>query len=193
MLELQASAGLYTHLNGPHGRVPVGQFKIGLIAQERKPHLTNQVVGDPRIGDQKWAKREGMVAFAGYPLLVGDRLVGVCALFARHTLTDTILQALASISNNIALGIERHRTAEELRASQKKFQDLFESTHDAMMISEPPSWKFTSGNPAAVKMFGAKSEEDFILHSPWELSPDRQPDGRASAEKAKEMIEKAMR
>ncbi|MGA2176113.1 MAG: PAS domain S-box protein [Verrucomicrobiota bacterium] len=193
MLELQASAGLYTHLNGPHGRVPVGQFKIGLIAEERKPHLTNQVVGDPRVGDQEWAKREGMVAFAGYPLLVEDRLVGVMAIFARHTLTDTMLQAMASVSNNIAIGIERLRSAEELRASEKKFQDLFQSSRDAIMTMEPPSWKFTSGNPAAVKMYGAKSEEEFISHGPCDLSPDRQPDGRASAEKAKELIEKAMR
>src|SRR5262249_31676849 len=33
VLVLQASAGLYTHIHGPHSRVPVGQFKIGLIAQ----------------------------------------------------------------------------------------------------------------------------------------------------------------
>ena len=54
MLELQASAGLYTHLDGPHGRVPVGQYKIGLIAQERKPHLTNAVAADPRVSDPEW-------------------------------------------------------------------------------------------------------------------------------------------
>jgi PAS domain S-box-containing protein len=88
---------------------------------------------------------------------------------------------------------EPKRAQQELRASEKKFQDLFESSRDAIMITEPPSWKFTSGNPAAVKMFGAKSEEDFISHTPWELSPDRQQDGRPSAEKAREMIEKAMR
>jgi len=35
-LELQASAGLYTHIDGPHGRVPVGKFKIGLIAEETR-------------------------------------------------------------------------------------------------------------------------------------------------------------
>src|SRR5262249_16514609 len=46
ILELKASAGLYTHLDGPHGRVPVGKFKIGLIAHERRPHLTNSVIGD---------------------------------------------------------------------------------------------------------------------------------------------------
>lgn len=65
VLELQASAGIYTHLDGAHSRVPVGKFKIGLIAEEREPHLTNSVVGDARVGDQEWAKREGMVAFAG--------------------------------------------------------------------------------------------------------------------------------
>ena len=71
VLELRASAGMYTHLDGPHSRVPVGKYKIGLIAQERKPHLTNGVVGDARVSDQEWAKREGMIAFAGYPLRRG--------------------------------------------------------------------------------------------------------------------------
>ena len=33
-LELQASAGMYTHLDGPHSRVPFGSLKIGLIAQD---------------------------------------------------------------------------------------------------------------------------------------------------------------
>ena len=52
ILELQASAGMYTHLDGAHSRVPLGQFKIGAIARDRRPHLTNQVVGDPQVHDQ---------------------------------------------------------------------------------------------------------------------------------------------
>src|SRR5712691_3867177 len=84
MLELQASAGMYTHLDGLHSRIPVGQFKIGLIAAERQPHLTNDVVNDPRVSDREWARREGMIAFAGYPLTIQQQLVGVVALFARH-------------------------------------------------------------------------------------------------------------
>ncbi|MBV8856498.1 MAG: PAS domain S-box protein [Acidobacteria bacterium] len=114
VLELQASAGMYTHTDGPHGRVPVGRFKIGLIAAERRPHLTNSVLGDPRVGDQEWARREGMVAFAGYPLLVEDRLVGVLAMFARRALPDDTLEALASVANVIAQGIERRRAEEAL-------------------------------------------------------------------------------
>src|SRR5262249_52445387 len=67
LLELQASAGMYTHLDGRHSRVPVGELKIGLNAKERQPHLTNDVLNDPRISDPEWAREEGMVAFAGYP------------------------------------------------------------------------------------------------------------------------------
>ena len=113
VLELQASSGMYTHLNGAHARVPVGSLKIGLIAAERVPHLTNEVIGDPRVSDQEWAKREGMVAFAGYPLLIGERLIGVMAMFARYALDPAALQALATVSNSIALGVERVRMQEE--------------------------------------------------------------------------------
>ena len=96
VLELQASAGMYTHLDGAHARVPVGKFKIGRIAQDRKPHLTNQVIGDPGVHDQEWARREGMVAFAGHPLILGDELCGVMALFARKPLSDIDDRGLGS-------------------------------------------------------------------------------------------------
>jgi PAS domain S-box-containing protein len=126
VLELQASAGMYTHLDGPHGRVPVGQFKIGLIAEERRPHLTNSVVGDPRVGDQEWARREGMVSFAGYPLVVEDRLVGVLAMFARRPLPEDTLEALSSVANVIAQGVERKRADEALKEYARERERMFE-------------------------------------------------------------------
>jgi PAS domain S-box-containing protein len=129
VLELQASAGLYTHLNGPHGRVPVGQFKIGRIALNRKAHLTNSVIGDPEVGDQEWAGREGMVAFAGHPLIVDDRVVGVIALFAKHPLSDAVLSALASVADHVALGIERHRSAEALRTTEERMRFALENAN----------------------------------------------------------------
>ena len=114
VLILRASAGLYTHLDGPHGRVPVGKFKIGRIAEERVPHLTNAVLGDERVPEQEWARAEGMVSFAGYPLLIDDRLVGVMAMFARHTLAPHALEAMAAVADDIALGIDRKHTEERL-------------------------------------------------------------------------------
>ena len=125
-LELQASAGMYTHLDGAHSRVPVGKLKIGRIAQERKPHLTNDVLHDPWIGDPEWARRESMVAFAGYPLMVGDDIVGVMAMFARRPLGQFTLDGLRTVADTIALGIRRKQAEktqsgleDQLRQAQK--------------------------------------------------------------------------
>ena len=122
ILELQASAGMYTHLDGAHSRVPMGQFKIGAIARDRRPHLTNQVVGDPQVHDQAWARREGLVAFAGYPLIVHDRVLGVMAMFARQPLSEFVPKALASVASAVAVGIERKRAEEALRQSEVRLR-----------------------------------------------------------------------
>src|SRR6266481_1741394 len=115
ILELQASAGMYTDVEGPHS-------KIGLIAQQRRPHLTNQVVGDPQVQNQEWAQREEMVAFAGYPLVVQERVLGVMAMFARHSLSEFVPKALASVASALAVGIERKRAEEALRSSEERLR-----------------------------------------------------------------------
>lgn len=74
-----------------------------------------------------------------------------------------------------------------------RYHGLFLASMDAVMTLEPPTWKFTSGNAATLKMFGMKSEKEFVAYPPWKLSPERQFDGRPSSEKAKEMIEIAMK
>ena len=117
-LELQASAGMYTHLDGPHSRILVGQHKIGLIAQERKPHLTNDSQNDPRVSDKDWVRRENIIAFAGYPLVLEDRLVGVMGMFSQKPLTESTLEALSFAAGIIAQGIERRRAEEALRRSE---------------------------------------------------------------------------
>ncbi|MEM9904575.1 MAG: PAS domain-containing protein [Cyanobacteria bacterium P01_D01_bin.44] len=119
MLELEASAGLYTHIDGDHARVPVGQYKIGLIAEEQQPHLTNDVLSDPRVGDKAWAAREGIVAFAGHPLIADGQLLGVIAMFARNPLDDSTLQAFEFATSEIALGIKRYQAEFALQQSER--------------------------------------------------------------------------
>ncbi len=79
-----------------------------------------------------------------------------------------------------------------LKESEERYRILFEGSHDAMMTIAPPSWKFTSGNPAAIKLFGAKDHAEFISLGPWDISPESQPDGQLSSDKSKQMINKAM-
>ena len=135
-LELQASAGMYTHRDGAHGRIPVGHLKIGRIARERLPHLTNEVLGDPLIGDQAWAAREGMVAFAGFPLVNGDRLVGVLAMFSRTALSETHIRTLEPIAEAIGVAIDRRRTDAAL---QKTARELMKARDEALVANEAKS------------------------------------------------------
>jgi hypothetical protein len=158
-LELQASAGMYTHLDGAHATVPVGQFKIGLIAAERAPHLTNDVLHDPRVSDPAWARREGMVAFAGYPLLVGDALVGVMAMFSRHPLSPNVLGSMAAVANQIALGIKRKWAEQEHRASEEQYRLLFDDNPYPMWVFDVESLAFLAVNDAAVRHYGWTREE----------------------------------
>jgi PAS domain S-box-containing protein len=111
-LELRASAGIYTEVEGPDARVPLGQFRIGMIAADRKPFLTNDVVGDAQIGSAEWAAREGLVSFAGYPLIVDDSLVGALAMFAKLPVTDLDFAGLGTVANAVALGVQRKRLEE---------------------------------------------------------------------------------
>jgi PAS domain S-box-containing protein len=159
VLELQASAGMYTHIDGGHSRVPVGRFKIGLIASERKPHLTNDVIGDARVHDQDWAKREGMAAFAGYPLLVEDRLVGVMAMFARRPLSRNTLDAMAAVAKEIAVGIEQKLTEDELRRSEERFRELAENIHEIFFVSGRNGSPVYYVSPAYEQITGRSCDE----------------------------------
>lgn len=115
VLELQASAGMYTRTDGFYSRIALGNFEIGYIAQKKIKYLNNDIVHHPRINDKKWAKREGMVAFAGYPLVIGERVIGVIGIFFRQSITQAILDTLGSVADAIAHGIERIRAEEGLR------------------------------------------------------------------------------
>ncbi|MBK1641394.1 hypothetical protein CKO12_05790 [Chromatium okenii] len=69
---------------------------------------------------------------------------------------------------------------------------LFEQAHDAIMTLAAPDWHFTSGNPAACRMFGVADEADFVKLGPWEVSPPYQPNGQLSSAQAKAMITLAL-
>jgi PAS domain S-box-containing protein len=84
---------------------------------------------------------------------------------------------------------QRKRAEWALRDSEEKFKTLFESANDAIFIMD--SKVFLDCNRSALAVFGC-SWDQIIGHSPVEFSPVIQPDGRLSADKAKEKIDAAM-
>jgi GAF domain-containing protein len=91
-LRLVASSGLYTRIDGSFARVPMGAFKVGKIAKNRIPFLSNNLAAEPWVKDREWAIANRIRGFAGYPLISGDsntepRVIGVLATFSYRPLT----------------------------------------------------------------------------------------------------------
>lgn len=81
---------------------------------------------------------------------------------------------------------DRKQAREALRVSEQKYRVLFEQSADATLIIDGN--EFVDCNEAAVKMLHYDNVEELLRTHPSELSPERQPDGRLSYEKANEIM-----
>lgn len=117
-LELEASAGVSSADHEARSTVPIGQFSIGLIAKDRRPYMTNDLSRGPWSSDPEWLKPKGMVGFAGYPLIAGEKLKGVLAVFSRRALGDDALSGLSTVADAVAVGIDRARAEDRARVER---------------------------------------------------------------------------
>ena len=86
---------------------------------------------------------------------------------------------------------EHMRVEDALRESTERYRSLYVDSRDAIMILSPERG-FLAGNPAAIKLFGCRDEQDFTTRTPASLSPEYQPGGMASSDKSQEMMRLAM-
>lgn len=193
-LHLVASSGRYTHIDGgAHARVPFGAYKIGGIASGVYPSfLTNDVANDPRVHDRAWAKELGLVSFAGVRMKPPkSETIGVLALFSRRKFSPEEFAFLEHVGNIVVKIVESAVNEEALRESQLKFETMFKSSKDAIMMMTPEGRYFDT-NPAAVELFGYRSMDKVIFKNLSDVSPELQPDGKRSSEKAHEIIATVM-
>lgn len=104
---------------------------------------------------------------------------------------EPVLNSSMEIIGTLVIAIDLRKSRSnsiKISESEEKFRTLFERSSDALLILDGD--RFTDYNPAVLKMLGATKAE-IIETPPWKLSPEYQPDGRLSEEKAMEMIEKA--
>jgi two-component system, cell cycle sensor histidine kinase and response regulator CckA len=81
----------------------------------------------------------------------------------------------------------RQKTAKQtFPESESRFRNFFEQSGDAFLILDMD--RFVDCNDAAIQLLGYDGKQDIVSHSLAEISPERQPDGTPSLEKAQELI-----
>ncbi len=121
-LKLVASSGMYTRLDGSFARVPMGAFKVGKIAQNGIPFLSNALADETWVRDRAWAIARGIRGFAGYPLTAGGDVVGVLAVFSQQAMAPEFLEVLQSLCATVAIALELalHHQQEKQAWQQEK-------------------------------------------------------------------------
>ncbi|HVE46727.1 MAG TPA: EAL domain-containing protein [Acidimicrobiales bacterium] len=156
VLELVASAGMYTHLNGPHARIPLGEGMVGRVG-ERQLCLYGEDLDSGTEGDHEWARREHVAAVAGCPLSVDGRLLGVLAAYSGALPPASERAPLEAAADIIAAAIERQRNAEALHAERVFLRSMMESLQEGIVACDSEG-NLTVLNEATRRFSGGTKE-----------------------------------
>lgn len=142
VLELQASAGYPAHLGDEDRSIPLGDPRVVRLLHRREPYLTNDAGNAPQISHGEWVRRERMVAFAGYPLIVDEQAVGVLVIYARQRLTEETFESLTIAADAIAQGIGRKWAEEQLEEHvQQRTRELSLLLAISQTVASTLEWK----------------------------------------------------
>ena len=122
-----------------------------------------------------------MASFAGYPMMVEDRLMGVVAMFARKPLTHMALDALSSIADMLAVGVDRQRTENALREREEQFRQLAENISEVFWMTNADLSKTLYVSPAYEKIWGRSRQS--LYEQPTDFLDGICPEDRPAAVK----------
>jgi signal transduction histidine kinase len=138
-LRLHSSGGLTPEDQDRFRSFPVGESLCGLCAQLRQPILLDHVQ-TTRHAHAAVVKDLGVRAYAGFPLVIGDTLLGTLsfATRSRDTLSLAEVEFLSTIAQYVAIALDRAQRHQQLEV---KVTERTARLHET--ISQLESFSYT--------------------------------------------------
>ena len=98
----------------------------------------------------------GTRATISFPLLLGERLLGVMEFFSASPQEPhpSLLETLVFVSAQLGAILQRKPAEDALRRSEREYRALFESAHDAVLIVDPDQCVILDANQRCAEVYG---------------------------------------
>ncbi|MBI3078345.1 MAG: GAF domain-containing protein, partial [Deltaproteobacteria bacterium] len=102
-------------------RARLGEALVGAVAAERQVFISYDLQREPRFADKARAEEQGLKAYMGIPLLIGEQLVGQISLFRRTTrpFGQDEINRMRIFANQAAIALRNARLFEELEEANR--------------------------------------------------------------------------
>jgi len=147
-------------------KLKLGEGLNGMVAQTGEPAFIKDASKDHRLTKMA-VKEEAIRSQIIVPLKSKGKVMGtICVAMHRHRQFNwDEVELLAAIGNQIGVAIENarlyeqeHKVAEQLRASEERYRELFQNAHDAIWVHDMDG-NIVSANIAAARLTGYEVEE----------------------------------
>lgn len=156
-LVLRASSENASSADPGQKRIKLGEGEIGLVAEQLRPMITNDLVNFAQSDSKSWAQSDGLVSLAAYPLVFGKERLGVLAMYSQKEISRQTQETLSGVSNGIALGIKRSQSEKLLEERELLFRTLTEEIKEVFIVAKPDD-TFLYVSPAYEEIWGRSRE-----------------------------------
>jgi PAS domain S-box-containing protein len=137
-LHLQSAVGLTLDQEKTAAVLEKGEGYAGAAIRTGRPVIVNFLQSSSDV-QAEFFKELGLEAYAAFPLLVGERMLGSLAFATRgrEKWANEEIQFLQTISRYVAMALERTRQERTLRDSEEQFRVMAETVPDIIYTATP--------------------------------------------------------